>query len=164
MDRGKIVRYSECLAYAIRRNGQEKDERTVKYYRMYSVVQRDAGREVEHGKDRKKKESEQSSGQTKGSLFRAVVFRSKTNVKKQNKGRTTKEGQSKRQRRRSQVGQAKLGWCVFVHDQKVLPAVSAGRHKRSEMYRGTCTRSLFTKNCCRLLCPESSYHGPKYQM
>ena len=44
-DGGKFVRYSEFLAYAIiRRNGQEKDERTVKYYSLYSVVRHGAGR------------------------------------------------------------------------------------------------------------------------
>ena len=31
----------------------EKDERTVQYHRMYSVVRHGAGREVERGKERK---------------------------------------------------------------------------------------------------------------
>ena len=50
-DEGKVVHYSEVLAYAIiRGNSQEKDKRTVKYCRLYSVVRRGAGRGVERGK------------------------------------------------------------------------------------------------------------------
>ena len=51
---GKMVRFSEFLANAIiRRNGHEKDEKSVKYYCMYSVVRRGVGREVQRGTERK---------------------------------------------------------------------------------------------------------------
>ena len=53
-DKGKIVRHSEFLAFAIiRRNSQKKNERTVNSCHMDSVVRRGAGGEVEHGKERK---------------------------------------------------------------------------------------------------------------